>query len=110
MHVSTFYLLKVLLVGLLCIFQYPQGSGGEAKLPGQLRVKVWFGLAADVKHFNQYAEGKLSVFAETVVLLLIVVIISYDFFRSFHAHLEATANHDTVEQDKGKLTKQFYIP
>ncbi|XP_034712906.1 dysferlin isoform X2 [Etheostoma cragini] len=43
----------------------PQGSGGEAKLPGQLRVKVWFGLAADVKHFNQYAEGKLSVFAET---------------------------------------------
>ncbi|XP_008293915.1 dysferlin isoform X1 [Stegastes partitus] len=43
----------------------PQGSSGEAKLPGQLRVKVWFGLAADVKHFNQYAEGKLSVFAET---------------------------------------------
>uniref|UniRef100_A0A3Q3X9N3 C2 domain-containing protein n=1 Tax=Mola mola TaxID=94237 RepID=A0A3Q3X9N3_MOLML len=45
--------------------KYPQGSGGEAKLPGQLRVKIWFGLAADVKHFNQYAEGKLSVFAET---------------------------------------------
>ncbi|KAM6894272.1 LOW QUALITY PROTEIN: dysferlin [Lycodopsis pacificus] len=43
----------------------PQDSGGEAKLPGQLRVKVWFGLAADVKHFNQYAEGKLSVFAES---------------------------------------------
>uniref|UniRef100_A0A672J593 Dysferlin, limb girdle muscular dystrophy 2B (autosomal recessive) n=1 Tax=Salarias fasciatus TaxID=181472 RepID=A0A672J593_SALFA len=42
-----------------------KGSGGEAKLPGQLRVKVWFGLAADAKHFNQYAEGKLSVFAET---------------------------------------------
>uniref|UniRef100_A0A672IY18 Dysferlin, limb girdle muscular dystrophy 2B (autosomal recessive) n=1 Tax=Salarias fasciatus TaxID=181472 RepID=A0A672IY18_SALFA len=45
--------------------KHPQGSGGEAKLPGQLRVKVWFGLAADAKHFNQYAEGKLSVFAET---------------------------------------------
>ncbi|TKS93062.1 Dysferlin Dystrophy-associated fer-1-like protein [Collichthys lucidus] len=45
--------------------KYPQGSGTEAKLPGQLRVKVWFGLTADVKHFNQYAEGKLSVFAET---------------------------------------------
>ncbi|XP_072232871.1 dysferlin isoform X1 [Leuresthes tenuis] len=45
--------------------KYPQGSGAEAKLPGQLRVKVWFGLAADVKHFNQCAEGKLSVFAET---------------------------------------------
>ncbi|XP_015245923.1 PREDICTED: dysferlin isoform X3 [Cyprinodon variegatus] len=43
----------------------PQGSGSETKLPGQLRVKVWFGLAADAKHFNQYAEGKLSVFAET---------------------------------------------
>lgn len=48
------------------VLQYPQGTGGEAKLPGQLRVKVWLGLAADVKHFNQYAEGKLSVFAETV--------------------------------------------
>ncbi|XP_069028203.1 dysferlin isoform X3 [Embiotoca jacksoni] len=45
--------------------KHPQGSGAEAKLPGQLRVKVWFGLAADVKHFNQFAEGKLSVFAET---------------------------------------------
>lgn len=75
-HACTFfYLLKVSLVGLLRIFQYPQGSGGEAKLPGQLRVKVWFGLAADVKHFNQYAEGKLSVFAETVVLVFVVVII-----------------------------------
>ncbi|XP_061619874.1 dysferlin isoform X3 [Phyllopteryx taeniolatus] len=45
--------------------KFPQGGGGEAKLPGQLRVKVWFGLAADDKHFNLYAEGKLSVFAET---------------------------------------------
>ncbi|XP_056299171.1 dysferlin isoform X6 [Pseudoliparis swirei] len=43
----------------------PQGGVGEAKLAGQLRLKVWFGLAADVKHFNRYAEGKLSVFAET---------------------------------------------
>ncbi|XP_049603430.1 dysferlin isoform X7 [Syngnathus scovelli] len=45
--------------------KYPQGGDGEAKLPGQLRIKVWFGLAADDKHFNVYAEGKLSVFAET---------------------------------------------
>ncbi|XP_055085159.1 dysferlin isoform X2 [Periophthalmus magnuspinnatus] len=45
--------------------KYPSGSGAEAKLPGQLRVKVWFGLSSDVKHFNEYAEGKLSVFAET---------------------------------------------
>uniref|UniRef100_A0A8C1YVW5 Dysferlin, limb girdle muscular dystrophy 2B (autosomal recessive) n=1 Tax=Cyprinus carpio TaxID=7962 RepID=A0A8C1YVW5_CYPCA len=35
------------------------------KIPAQLRVKVWFGLTADVKSFNQFAEGKLSVFAET---------------------------------------------
>lgn len=45
--------------------KYPQGTGAEAKLPGQLRVKVWLGLSADVKHFNDFAEGKLSVFAET---------------------------------------------
>ncbi|XP_061921545.1 dysferlin isoform X4 [Entelurus aequoreus] len=45
--------------------KYPQGSSGEAKLPGQLRIKVWFGLAADNKHFNQCTEGKLSVFTET---------------------------------------------
>ncbi|XP_028329756.1 dysferlin [Gouania willdenowi] len=45
----------------------PGGGGGgvEAKLPGQLMVKVWFGLSVDTKHFNQFAEGKLSVFAET---------------------------------------------
>ncbi|XP_061769069.1 dysferlin isoform X1 [Nerophis ophidion] len=45
--------------------KYPQGSSAEAKLPGQLRIKVWFGLAADNKHFNQCTEGKLSVFTET---------------------------------------------
>uniref|UniRef100_A0AAV2KI82 C2 domain-containing protein n=1 Tax=Knipowitschia caucasica TaxID=637954 RepID=A0AAV2KI82_KNICA len=45
--------------------KYPQGSGAEAKLPGQLRLKMWFGLSSDVKHFNDCAEGKLSVFAET---------------------------------------------
>ncbi|XP_036843064.1 dysferlin isoform X1 [Oncorhynchus mykiss] len=45
--------------------KYPQGGSGDRKLPAQIRVKVWFGLAADVKHFNQFAEGKLSVFAET---------------------------------------------
>uniref|UniRef100_A0A3B3B6L5 Dysferlin, limb girdle muscular dystrophy 2B (autosomal recessive) n=1 Tax=Oryzias melastigma TaxID=30732 RepID=A0A3B3B6L5_ORYME len=45
--------------------KHPQASGGEAKLPGQLRVKMWFGLAADTPHFNQFTEGKLSVFAET---------------------------------------------
>ncbi|XP_064199854.1 dysferlin isoform X3 [Anguilla rostrata] len=45
--------------------KYPQGSGANDKIPAQLRVKVWFGLSADAKSFNQFAEGKLSVFAET---------------------------------------------
>ncbi|MCJ8731563.1 hypothetical protein PDJAM_G00200870 [Pangasius djambal] len=45
--------------------KYPQGGNEDCKIPAQLRVKVWFGLAADVKHFNQFSEGKLSVFAET---------------------------------------------
>lgn len=67
MHFVSWH--EVLVTRSVCVVQYPQGSGGEAKLPGQLRVKVWFGLAADVKHFNQYAEGKLSVFAETVTLI-----------------------------------------
>ncbi|XP_076829497.1 dysferlin isoform X7 [Brachyhypopomus gauderio] len=44
--------------------KYPQ-DGGNSKIPAQVRVKMWFGLAADVKHFNQFSEGKLSVFAET---------------------------------------------
>ncbi|XP_051578034.1 dysferlin-like isoform X2 [Myxocyprinus asiaticus] len=44
--------------------KYPQEDGGDSKIPAQLRVKVWFGLTADVKFFNQFAEGKLSVFAE----------------------------------------------
>ncbi|XP_028856711.1 dysferlin isoform X9 [Denticeps clupeoides] len=43
----------------------PQDGGVNEKIPAQLRLKVWFGLSADVKHFNQFAEGKLSVFAET---------------------------------------------
>ncbi|XP_052416119.1 dysferlin isoform X10 [Carassius gibelio] len=45
--------------------KYPQEDGGYSKIPAQLRVKVWFGLTTDVKSFNQFAEGKLSVFAET---------------------------------------------
>ncbi|KAI5609942.1 dysferlin isoform X9 [Silurus asotus] len=45
--------------------KFPQGGSKDSKIPAQLRVKVWFGLAADAKHFNQFSEGKLSVFAET---------------------------------------------
>lgn len=36
------------------------------RIPAQLRVQLWFGLSVDEKEFNQFAEGKLSVFAETV--------------------------------------------
>jgi dysferlin len=35
-------------------------------MPAQIRVRLWFGLSVDEKEFNQFAEGKLSVFAETV--------------------------------------------
>lgn len=35
-------------------------------MPVQIRIKLWFGLSVDEKEFNQFAEGKLSVFAETV--------------------------------------------
>ncbi|XP_043919995.1 dysferlin isoform X2 [Protopterus annectens] len=45
--------------------KYPQDEGKSLKIPAQLQVQVWLGLSADAKQFNQYAEGKLSVFAET---------------------------------------------
>lgn len=38
----------------------------RVRMPVQIRVKLWFGLSVDEKEFNQFAEGKLSVFAETV--------------------------------------------
>nr|DBA29492.1 TPA: hypothetical protein GDO54_009716 [Pyxicephalus adspersus] len=43
---------------------YPQEGNKGAKMPAQIRVQLWFGLAVDQKEFNQYAHGKLSVFAE----------------------------------------------
>ncbi|XP_072574725.1 dysferlin isoform X12 [Paramormyrops kingsleyae] len=45
--------------------KYPQNGSGKNKIPAQLRVKIWLGLSVDVKHFNRFSEGKLSVFAET---------------------------------------------
>ncbi|XP_044540446.1 dysferlin-like, partial [Gracilinanus agilis] len=35
------------------------------KMPAQIRVQLWFGLSVDEKELNKFAEGKLSVFAET---------------------------------------------
>ncbi|KFO79688.1 Dysferlin, partial [Cuculus canorus] len=45
--------------------KYPQEETMGPKIPAQLRVLLWFGLSIDEKEFNQFAEGKLSVFAET---------------------------------------------
>lgn len=50
----------------LCLWQYPQEEAMGPRIPAQIRVQLWFGLSVDEKEFNQYAEGKLSVFAETV--------------------------------------------
>ncbi|XP_061439658.1 dysferlin isoform X3 [Rhineura floridana] len=36
-----------------------------SRLPAQIRVRLWLGLAVDEKEFNKSAEGRLSVFAET---------------------------------------------
>lgn len=48
------------------VAQYPMEKVPGARMPVQIRVKLWFGLSVDEKEFNQFAEGKLSVFAETV--------------------------------------------
>ncbi|XP_006880933.1 PREDICTED: dysferlin isoform X5 [Elephantulus edwardii] len=45
--------------------KYPMEEVPGARMPVQIRVKLWFGLSVDEKEFNQFAEGKLSVFAET---------------------------------------------
>lgn len=50
----------------LHLWQYPQEEAMGPRIPAQIRVQLWFGLSVDEKEFNQYAEGKLSVFAETV--------------------------------------------
>ncbi|XP_073067752.1 dysferlin isoform X22 [Manis javanica] len=45
--------------------KYPMEVVPGARMPVQIRVKLWFGLSVNEKDFNQFAEGKLSVFAET---------------------------------------------
>ncbi|XP_075044491.1 dysferlin isoform X3 [Mixophyes fleayi] len=45
--------------------KFPQEGNKGAKMPAQLRVQLWLGLSVDQKEFNQSAQGKLSVFAET---------------------------------------------
>ncbi|XP_026579042.1 dysferlin-like, partial [Pseudonaja textilis] len=43
----------------------PQEEVAGPRIPAQIRVRLWLGLAVDEKEFNQTAEGRLSVFAET---------------------------------------------
>uniref|UniRef100_A0A670JK97 Dysferlin n=1 Tax=Podarcis muralis TaxID=64176 RepID=A0A670JK97_PODMU len=43
----------------------PQGEVMGPRIPAQIRVQLWLGLAVDEKEFNKSAEGRLSVFAET---------------------------------------------
>ncbi|KAJ6658561.1 hypothetical protein lerEdw1_019949 [Lerista edwardsae] len=43
----------------------PQEEAMGPRVPVQIRVKLWLGLAVDEKEFNKSAEGRLSVFAET---------------------------------------------
>ncbi|XP_056286626.1 myoferlin-like isoform X1 [Pseudoliparis swirei] len=44
--------------------QYPMDKNKGLKVPVQIRVNMWLGLAAHEKKFNSYTEGTFSVFAE----------------------------------------------
>ncbi|XP_032899091.1 dysferlin-like [Amblyraja radiata] len=45
--------------------KHPRGGSKIGKIPAQVRVRIWLGMATDSKEFSQFTEGKLSVFAET---------------------------------------------
>nr|XP_033809300.1 dysferlin isoform X2 [Geotrypetes seraphini] len=45
--------------------KYPDQESKSFKIPAQVRVQLWYGLSVHQNEFNQYAQGKLSVFAET---------------------------------------------
>uniref|UniRef100_A0A672Q028 Myoferlin-like n=1 Tax=Sinocyclocheilus grahami TaxID=75366 RepID=A0A672Q028_SINGR len=44
--------------------KYPMDNKKGLKIPVQLRVNMWLGLATEEKKFNHYAEGIFNVFAE----------------------------------------------
>ncbi|XP_056626816.1 myoferlin isoform X1 [Triplophysa dalaica] len=44
--------------------QFPMDKNEGLKIPAQIRVNMWLGLAADEKKFNPFAEGTFNVFAE----------------------------------------------
>ncbi|XP_053112312.1 dysferlin isoform X2 [Hemicordylus capensis] len=43
----------------------PQEEVMGPRIPAQIRVRLWLGLAVDKEEFNKSAEGRLSVYAET---------------------------------------------
>nr|XP_032808020.1 myoferlin-like isoform X1 [Petromyzon marinus] len=45
--------------------KYPEDKTTNNKIPVQLRIRMWLGMAADEKKLNESSEGKLTVFAET---------------------------------------------
>ena len=46
--------------------QYPMDKNKGLKVPVQIRVNMWLGLASEEKKFNSFSEGTFSVFAEMV--------------------------------------------
>ncbi|XP_044284631.1 dysferlin isoform X4 [Varanus komodoensis] len=47
------------------LLKRPQEEEMGPRVPAQIRVRLWLGLGVDEKAFNESAEGRLSVFAET---------------------------------------------
>ncbi|KAK2820769.1 hypothetical protein Q5P01_023728 [Channa striata] len=46
------------------ILKYPMDKNKGLKVPVQIRINMWLGLAAHEKKFNSFSEGTFSVFAE----------------------------------------------
>lgn len=56
------------------------------KIPVQIRVNMWLGLATEEKKFNNYAEGMFNVFAELVKI----------FFLCFEVWRDAVMNLELI--------------
>lgn len=48
------------------LLQYPMDKNKGSKIPAQIRVNMWLGLATVEKKFNAYTEGIFNVFSELV--------------------------------------------
>lgn len=58
--------------------QYPMDSKKGLKIPIQLRVNMWLGLATEEKKFNHYAEGVFKVFAELVNIVFFLMVLGLE--------------------------------